>query len=302
LVVDDGSTDGTRNLVQTAAARDKRVRLLQNDKIGVATARNYGIGKAQGELIAPLDGDDLWHPRKIARQVEVLTAANAAVGLVYCWSIPIDENDIVIPPLGKLEVQSNHEGRVTEELAKINFLSNASTPLIKRFFIDAVGGYDAALSPAGAADWKFYLAISEVCDFVLVPDYLVGYRQSRESMSRNIAAMAQSMSFVNCWMTEKWPRLPNEVKRISAYNAAIYLSRLALEDDQIGQAVKYRLRAFKARPSAMYERSTVRFVVSVAARLFGVREIIMRRRRRVRIKFDEFPEALKRFAQYDRTP
>jgi hypothetical protein len=51
----------------------------------------------------------------------------------------------------------------------------------------------------------------------------------------------------------------------------------------------------------MYERSTVRFVVSVAARLFVVREMIMRRRR-VRIKFDEFPEALKRFAQYDQTP
>jgi glycosyltransferase involved in cell wall biosynthesis len=69
VVVDDGSTDRTPIIVEAAAARDNRIRLLRAQKSGVAAARNLGITEARGKLIAPLDADDLWHPEKIARQV-----------------------------------------------------------------------------------------------------------------------------------------------------------------------------------------------------------------------------------------
>src|SRR3954467_15717295 len=65
VVVDDGSTDGTRCAVQRFG---KRVQYVHQDNAGPASARNRGIGHAAGELIAFLDADDLWHPNKTTVQ------------------------------------------------------------------------------------------------------------------------------------------------------------------------------------------------------------------------------------------
>ena len=86
-------------MAEAAVARDKRVRLIRVEKPGVATARNVGIRQSQGKFIAPLDADDLWHPDKIASQFSLMQASSREVGVVYCWSIDIDENDFVIPPI-----------------------------------------------------------------------------------------------------------------------------------------------------------------------------------------------------------
>ena len=91
LVIDDGSTDGTAAIVEAAASRDDRIRLIRKQNGGVSAARNKGIAEARGELIAPLDADDLWHREKIARQVAAMRSPE--VGLVYCWAVEIDEND-----------------------------------------------------------------------------------------------------------------------------------------------------------------------------------------------------------------
>jgi glycosyltransferase involved in cell wall biosynthesis len=294
VVIDDGSTDRTAIFVEAEAAHDKRIRLFRTQRAGVAAARNFGISKARGDLIAPLDADDLWHPQKLARQVEMMRASPATVGLVYCWSIEIDEDDFVIPPLDKIETWSRPEGRVTDELAKYNFLSNSSSPLIKRSCIDAVGGYDTSLLPPGSVDWKLYLALSECCEFAQVADYLVGYRQSFESMSRDVIAITRSKELVTRWLFEKWPNLSQEVKSLSTYNAGVYLANRALENGQFAAALAYRLKAFKARPTALLlERSSFEFGARVLAQMFGIRQMIRRRRRQIAVKFDEFHEALR---------
>src|SRR5687767_8086677 len=60
LVVDDGSDDDTPARVAAFAARDPRVVLLRQQRGGVAAARNLAISRSRGELVAPLDADDLW--------------------------------------------------------------------------------------------------------------------------------------------------------------------------------------------------------------------------------------------------
>jgi glycosyltransferase involved in cell wall biosynthesis len=82
VVVDDGSTDQTATIVETAAVHDNRIRLFRTQKSGVSAARNLGISQARGKLIAPLDADDLWHPEKIARQVGLMQSSSPKVGLV----------------------------------------------------------------------------------------------------------------------------------------------------------------------------------------------------------------------------
>jgi glycosyltransferase involved in cell wall biosynthesis len=287
VVVDDGSTDQTAILVEEAAARDNRIRLFRTQNSGVAAARNLGISEARGKLIAPLDADDLWHPEKIARQVRVMQTSSPRVGLVYCWSIEIDDNDFIITPLSCLGSESTPQGRVTEELAKSNFLNSGSSPLIKRSCIDAVGGYDPTLRPHGAEDWKLYLALSEICEFAAVPEYLVGYRRWSGSLSRNVTGMARSAQLVASWAFEKWPNLPEEVKRQSIYNLNVHLARLAFDNNQFLVALKYHARAYGARPAALLERSSLEFDVRVLARMAGLTRIV-RKRSKDSVPFHKF--------------
>jgi glycosyltransferase involved in cell wall biosynthesis len=69
VVVDDGSQDETSTIVRQFAARDRRVRLIQQANAGVAAARNCAIQNSQGEFIVPIDADDIWYPQKIDKQV-----------------------------------------------------------------------------------------------------------------------------------------------------------------------------------------------------------------------------------------
>src|SRR5258708_29516781 len=95
-VVDDGSTDETAAIVQRLADIDHRITLLRKPNGGLVSARNYGIAHAAGAFIAPIDGDDLWHPDKIKKQMAVMRDRGDQVGLVYCWSRAIEERDRVL--------------------------------------------------------------------------------------------------------------------------------------------------------------------------------------------------------------
>ncbi len=84
LLVDDGSTDGSRALAEALAAADPRIRVLaQGSNTGAAAARNRAIRAARGRYIAFLDADDLWRPEKLARQVPVLAAGHLLVFSAY---------------------------------------------------------------------------------------------------------------------------------------------------------------------------------------------------------------------------
>jgi teichuronic acid biosynthesis glycosyltransferase TuaG len=79
LIVDDGSTDGTRVLAEALAAGDARIRVLGwTGRQGAAAARNAGIRAARGRVVAFLDADDLWRPEKLAVQIGYMEATGAA--------------------------------------------------------------------------------------------------------------------------------------------------------------------------------------------------------------------------------
>lgn len=73
ILIDDGSTDATRSIMEDYCSRDPRIRVLFNDKNrGVSYTRNYGVSQAKYDWIALLDGDDLWTPDKLDKQIALI--------------------------------------------------------------------------------------------------------------------------------------------------------------------------------------------------------------------------------------
>ena len=224
LVVDDGSQDKTVEIVQAIAQKDNRVKLLQQANSGVAAARNLGIKHSQGEFIAPIDADDIWYPQNIEKQVQCLLEGGESVGLVYSWSVDIDEQDLAT---GNFRA-SNIEGKVYKTLVCHNFLGNASASLIRRSCFEKLGGYNCQLreeNAQGCEDWELYLRIAEHYQFRVVREFLIGYRKILGSMSRDYSKMAKSHSLMLQAVREKHPEISAFLYRLSSSSFYMYLAQ-----------------------------------------------------------------------------
>lgn len=83
VAVDDGSADGTPEILAEAARRDPRVRVLRTGARGLVAALNFGLEACRSSLVARMDGDDVCHFRRLELQ-EAFLSENPAIGLVAC--------------------------------------------------------------------------------------------------------------------------------------------------------------------------------------------------------------------------
>jgi glycosyltransferase involved in cell wall biosynthesis len=223
LVVDDGSSDKTAEIVKSFAQKDSRISLLQQSNAGVAAARNLAIEKSRGEYIAPIDADDIWYPQNLEKQVEYLIKSSASVGVVYSWSVDINESGLLTGGF----YNSTIEGEVYKALVYKYFIGNASSSLLRRICFEKVGGYNCKMkaeNAQGCEDWELHLRIAEHYQFKVVPEFLVGYRQITTSMSCNFAAMAKSHSLIMANVRQLHPEIPTNIYRWSSSNFYIYLA------------------------------------------------------------------------------
>ena len=253
LVIDDGSCDRTPELVTAIVDRDHRVSLFQQANAGVAAARNLGIQHAKGELIAPLDADDIWYPQNLEKQVDCILAAGDKVGLVYSWSIIVDEFD---QPTGSVHA-SRIEGKVYTTLLLHDFIANASSVMIRKSCLDRVGGYDPTLKQQrgqGGEDWDLHLRIARQYEFQVVPNFLVGYRKSSGSMSTDSQQMARSRSLIWRKIRQQHHRAPRWLERLS--NSSFYL-HLASQNYHTGRdqaALRWIVETLKVDPVTPFLR------------------------------------------------
>ena len=266
IVVDDGSTDQTAAIVRLIADNDPRVILIQTENRGVSVARNLAICRAKGAFIAPIDGDDIWHKEKLARQLATMQASRPEIGVVYCWSVGIDEHDRVILPTWN---NSTAVGNVLRDIVVSGIAGNGSTPLIRRECIEAVGGYDETL--ALCEDWKFYTALAGECEFAVIPEYLTGYRFRDDSASMQALPMEKAIAQVTSWIKKTWPWLPSDVFRDRSYTVNAYLAFLAIRQREFLHALRFLGLAVSARPSRLFDFSYLQLFFLLFAHMVGLR-------------------------------
>lgn len=180
FVVDDGSTDGTPEVVESFA--DPRVHLLRRAHGGAAAARAAGIAAGTAPLVSLIDSDDLWMPGYLEAMGAALDASPEA-SFAYTDAWYLDARTRRIRRDSAMAYQRPVEpGSATElfaELLERNFIYNAVT--LRRSAIDAVGGPDERLR--ASIDWEWWLRLSAHGHrAVRVPGRLAVYRPRPSSI------------------------------------------------------------------------------------------------------------------------
>ncbi len=180
LIIDDGSTDGTGELLQALARLDDRIRLTRRPNVGIVTTRNELLGMASGEFVAVLDSDDLAPPRRLEMSVDYLRTHPQVLALGGAVEVIDPDGDpLCVWPLKQLHQEIDDQLMRGEDVAICH-----SSAMIRRRAITDVGGYrDLNQFLGQAEDFDLWLRLSERGALINLPDVMVHYRVRLSSAS-----------------------------------------------------------------------------------------------------------------------
>ena len=173
LVWDDGSTDGSRGIIEHFASRDSRIRLLGSERLGRAKALIRTHDAAAGEYVAWMDSDDMIEPTALGEMARVLDA-EPSVGMVYSDHVIMNEQGRVMG-VGKRCAIPYSKERLLVDFMTFHFR------LIRRSVYEQVGGLDDSVQ--FARDYDLCLKISEVTEVGRVRKPLYRYRARGSGIS-----------------------------------------------------------------------------------------------------------------------
>jgi len=159
VVVDDGSSDATPEVVERAAAADARIRLVRQPNAGTAGARNTGITRSTADRVCFLDNDDLWMPTYLAAMGAALDAEPAA-GFAYCDAWSLDDATLRLRRRTELESRPPPApGVAWEQLALALLRENfvMSSTMVRRSALAEAGGFRTDV--LGVDDYDLWLRI-----------------------------------------------------------------------------------------------------------------------------------------------
>ena len=191
IVVDDGSTDGTRQLAESYVARDPRFRLLSDGRPneGASAARNRGIAEATGRWLAFLDSDDWLEPSFVRKMVGTLEAAPGRK-VVCCASRRVAFDGGIGPAWLSSDV-----ARMPFEIFARQCPIAIHSLVLDRALVVELGGFDVSLRTC--EDWDLWQRIARTgVEFLQVPHPLAIYRARRQSLSSDLQAMLSNARIV----------------------------------------------------------------------------------------------------------
>lgn len=228
LLVDDGSTDDTANLVRREMPA---VRIIRQDNTGVAEARNTGLRNACGEFICLLDADDGWCPGKLHAQVQYLQQHPQTGAVYHAWQVwrPDAEGNFVSMPApvvaDSTAIDPALSGWIYPQLL-MDCIVHTSTIMMRREFVEQLGFFRAEL--INGEDYDYWLRLSRLTRI----DKLVGvysfYRGSPGSLTNSVKPVNYEYNVVSA-AAAKWGLAAPDGRALAAVDFQRRLGKLAFD-------------------------------------------------------------------------
>ncbi|MBR9825709.1 MAG: glycosyltransferase [Alphaproteobacteria bacterium] len=186
ILVDDGSTDGSRELAEVIATSDTRVRLVSQENAGPAAARNTGIAHANCRLIAFLDADDIWHHERLSTCLEHF-GRNPQTGIVFTRLAFLGEEGA-----SQTEPSPHHDVLNAEDLLSENPVCTTSNIIARAALLERLGGFDERMAYIEDQDLLFRAAAQSPWTVEGIDRVLLHYRMGGVSRSSDLGRTAKS--------------------------------------------------------------------------------------------------------------
>lgn len=251
LVMDDGSADGTSDIARAFAARDPRIRALQQPNGGVSKARNNALAQssASAPFVVFLDSDDVWLPDALQVLFDALQRDPRAVGAHGLADLIDSEGEPVQPgefagfgrqrttlkgrrfvPLGEDE-PTTFEVVITQ-----GRIFPPGLALLRKENVGRAGGFDASLS--SQEDWDLWMRMTRSGDFVFIPRVVIWYRRHEDSATQNHSNNYRSAARVR----HKLFHSPDNTPAQKSAARRAYRALQALRVEEKKQAIRDNLR------------------------------------------------------------
>jgi glycosyltransferase involved in cell wall biosynthesis len=267
IVVDDGSTDDTRNVLEPYMGN---IRYIYQENRGVSAARNRGVKESQGELIAFLDSDDVWSPGKLNAQIDKVCSEDILSFEGVAWFVDREKDQDLLGACRDVKwPRCDHNGYIIDpvlDVAEGRYL-HLGTLLCRKSAFLKVGFFDESLCMGEDEDW--FSRASLMMRFHYIPDTFMRRRFHANQTGAEREACLQSLIHVfsnikvrtrdvhpkayavaNRRLADKWSHLANflanQGRRLNAIRAA--WTAFSLEPFQMQRLIKASLIMAGWRP------------------------------------------------------
>jgi glycosyltransferase involved in cell wall biosynthesis len=205
IVVDDGSTDNTKEIIQPYL---NNISYIYKENGGPASARNIGIKNSCGEYIAFLDADDYWFSEKLTTQINFIKTSNV-FGLIHANTLIMEKRERFYPAY---IFSKPPNGNIFPTLFLQNQIYNL-TAMVKRECIDIVGEFDESHELIGLEDYDLWLKLALKFKIGFIDKIVSVYRIHENNISEETKAIASQLFLLNKFrnpsykVEEKYPGL-----------------------------------------------------------------------------------------------
>jgi glycosyltransferase involved in cell wall biosynthesis len=238
VIIDDCSTDGSQEILKQYGSHPKvNLKLQEKNSGSYVKASNLGASYAKGEYLLFAQCDDFAEPTQLEKLLRTFEG-NPSIGVAFCKSLLIDEqgkslgDDFQIREASfRKFCESNvviPKRRMREFLSKSCVIPNLSAAMIKREIFLKSGGLSTDYLVA--ADWAFWLTLTELCDFYYVAEKLNNFRQHQTTIRSTIKIKKQILEIYQIFYTHisKYKITGEDKYQFRVGAGAIFISYLSL--------------------------------------------------------------------------